>query len=585
MPQDVIANEARFGRNPTFRLSTFQNSVVSSWVDTSTNPNNPANFLAGQAEDSLNGPNYVNFKCRGTVEAPTDPVTDDHVSGWVGYAYSGGTWFDVGTMFHRVDGAFVSGQRPPSRWEFHANVANAAPALRMVIKGSGNVGIGNFDPATGVNPDSLLHVGSNSAAAMRIGQASANSNAPVLYGRKSRGTMAAPATVADGDELLYVQGEAYTNAFHDNTGAIRIAVDGTVTAGQRPPSAIELRTNVSNAGGPTTYLKVNPNGTVAMGTGAQQTQATVTAQALGSLWVALSTAGTSMAAQLAEASASGVNISIRKSRGSLTAPATVNNADDIGSINTSAYTNQWHNDLARITFSIAAAPVAGQNPATSMNFYTNDTNAAPVSAMSIGPTGTVRIGNTGAETTRKLHVIGSTAGTSPARMDNNAGGGTAHVLHLKGGDNATTGSLFLNFIRPDNTQIGSVSQNAAGTVAYNTSSDARLKENVTDMDAGLPLILALRPRRFSFITDPSKQLLRGFLAQELHAILPEMVTVGSEKTCACGIGEQDADGNICTQHEKDCCHTSPWGVDYGKLTPILVKAVQELAARVTALGG
>ena len=40
-----------------------------------------------------------------------------------------------------------------------------------------------------------------------------------------------------------------------------------------------------------------------------------------------------------------------------------------------------------------------------------------------------------------------------------------------------------------------------------------------------------------------------------------------------GTDELDHNGNL----------KNPWGVDYGKLTPILVKAVQELTARVEEL--
>jgi hypothetical protein len=56
----------------------------------------------------------------------------------------------------------------------------------------------------------------------------------------------------------------------------------------------------------------------------------------------------------------------------------------------------------------------------------------------------------------------------------------------------------------------------------------------------------------------------GVLAHELSNVLPYAVT-----------GDKDAldkDGNI-----------NPQGVDYSKLVPVLVKAIQELSAKVTAL--
>jgi len=58
-----------------------------------------------------------------------------------------------------------------------------------------------------------------------------------------------------------------------------------------------------------------------------------------------------------------------------------------------------------------------------------------------------------------------------------------------------------------------------------------------------------------YIADPNKQTLHGFIAQELYEIYPQAVTVGGEDS-----------------------KTRPWQVDYGKLTPLLVKSVQDIKA-------
>tara|TARA_A100001201_G_C4068775_1_gene195085 strand:+ start:284 stop:1261 length:978 start_codon:yes stop_codon:yes gene_type:complete len=104
---------------------------------------------------------------------------------------------------------------------------------------------------------------------------------------------------------------------------------------------------------------------------------------------------------------------------------------------------------------------------------------------------------------------------------------------------------------------------SSGSTQYNTSSDYRLKENVTyDFDATTRL-KQLRPCRFNF-TAYADTTVDGFLAHEVSSIVPEAVS--GEKDAV------DADGNI-----------EPQGIDQSKLVPLLVKTIQELEARITAL--
>ena len=94
-------------------------------------------------------------------------------------------------------------------------------------------------------------------------------------------------------------------------------------------------------------------------------------------------------------------------------------------------------------------------------------------------------------------------------------------------------------------------------------SDKRLKNNIKDLDSQLEVVKKLKPRRFDWKKDQSSDI--GFIAQELQKVVPELV------------GE--APDNEKTLH-----------VAYGKLTPILVKAIQEqqkmiekLSARIDEL--
>jgi len=176
-------------------------------------------------------------------------------------------------------------------------------------------------------------------------------------------------------------------------------------------------------------------------------------------------------------------------------------------------------------------------------------------------------------------------------------GSSQGVLHLKGAsDNtvcaiqvASNGERGLDFRNTSNTEVGSVTVGASST-SYNTSSDYRLKENVTyDFDATTRL-KQLKPCRFNFIADP-KTTVDGFIAHEVTAV-PEAIT-----------GEKDAmtkevlyvDGDEIPEGKKvgdvkEASKIDPQGIDQSKLVPLLTKALQEqqatieaLTARITAL--
>jgi len=78
--------------------------------------------------------------------------------------------------------------------------------------------------------------------------------------------------------------------------------------------------------------------------------------------------------------------------------------------------------------------------------------------------------------------------------------------------------IFLN----GNGQVGSI-QTSASATAYNTSSDYRLKENLTPLTGALDRIEQLPVYRFNFKAD-SEKTVDGFVAHEAQAIVPESVT-------------------------------------------------------------
>jgi Chaperone of endosialidase len=159
----------------------------------------------------------------------------------------------------------------------------------------------------------------------------------------------------------------------------------------------------------------------------------------------------------------------------------------------------------------------------------------------------VSIGAAGLGSTQRLAVVGpATAGTNVVSV---AAGPT--------GSDTTTGLLAFTD-SAITTFLGGINRAGTAAVAYATSSDARLKDSITDSETGLDALLMLRVRDFVFSGDDQVQ--HGFVAQEVNEVYPAAVLQG---------GDDPA--------------TNPWLIEYGRLTPLLVRAIQQLTARLEAL--
>jgi hypothetical protein len=120
----------------------------------------------------------------------------------------------------------------------------------------------------------------------------------------------------------------------------------------------------------------------------------------------------------------------------------------------------------------------------------------------------------------------------------------------------------IGFLRSDGTEVGSIVSGASST-GFNTSSDYRLKENVTAISDGITRLKTLKPSRFNFKNDTTKPIVDGFLAHEVTAV-PEAITGTKDQV--------DANNNPVYQQ-----------IDQSKLVPLLVAAVQELIGKVETL--
>ena len=137
------------------------------------------------------------------------------------------------------------------------------------------------------------------------------------------------------------------------------------------------------------------------------------------------------------------------------------------------------------------------------------------------------------------------------------------IMHVQTSDNSrrvirvghygdTANAVMINFNRAGS-EAGSI-QSAASTTFYATASDARLKGNITaSTRGGLDLLRQIKVRDFHFLKNPDRRV-QGYIAQELRGLYPEAVADGAQFLA----------------------------VDYGRLSPLIVAALQQMDGELRA---
>lgn len=258
-------------------------------------------------------------------------------------------------------------------------------------------------------------------------------------------------------------------------------------------------------------------------------------------------------------SGQGANLIMRKSNGTVASPTIVADNDTLMAISVQGYGTAY-STAAQIVVEVDGTPSGTSDMPSRMLFKTSaEGSSSPTTHFQISSAGTSSFSGTAA-TVSTLTASGSSgsAGQVVAFENTYASApttsSTALWVGFSGVNDATNGN-YIRFYDADTSTTGSIRGVNATTLAYNTSSDARLKKNVRELEGGLATVLKMKPRRFTWKKTEQEDI--GFLAQELRQVYPGVVS-----------GDPNGDVKI-----------DPMQVEYGKLTPVLVAAIQELSAR------
>jgi hypothetical protein len=150
---------------------------------------------------------------------------------------------------------------------------------------------------------------------------------------------------------------------------------------------------------------------------------------------------------------------------------------------------------------------------------------------------------------------------------------------------ATTGYDQYVFINGNGT-VGRITTDGTATI-FGTSSDYRLKENVTDITDGITRVKQLSPKRFNFIADADKKI-DGFIAHEAQAVVPEAVTGTKDgmedEEYEVAPAELDDNGKIVKESVMGTRSVPKMqGIDQAKIVPLLTAALQEAIAKIETL--
>ncbi|HBB49602.1 TPA: hypothetical protein DEQ22_01620 [Candidatus Nomurabacteria bacterium] len=463
----------------------------------------------------------------------------------------------------------------------NAYVYSNAGASPLILNTTGKVGIGTTGPdySLDVAVGNGIQIRTTSDQGLTLTTPVADARSATISFKKSRGSYASPTDIVNGDSIAEIWSSPFSNSYKSLL-SIQTAVDGTFTSNQNPPTRIGFYTNIAN-GASTERMRIDKSGNVGIGTTGPAS--------LTEIQGGLTTTGAVLTLSSKETS-------------------TVVN-DVLGRINFRAALDAAGGDAILTGASIVAiaeGTFSSTANTTSLQFQTGASEAA-TTKMTILSDGNVGIGT--AEPENKVHIFSNSAGTVRAEasadltIEDGSGGGSfiqfltdnssSAGLYFGDPEDTISGKIYYShlldsmFFSANNTvtmtldlfgNVGigvspsyrlHVSEDTASIVGAFTNldgtctldpgdvggwscpSDERLKKDISNLDSGLAQINQLRPVSYRLKNENENTMLSvGLLAQEVQPIFPKLVTIQPDGTLS---------------------------LNYGGLTPVVIKAIQELS--------
>ena len=428
--------------------------------------------------------------------------------------------------------------------------SNGDANMLFVDGGANTVGIGTNAPAD------LLHVTNGDRAVDTRIRLQSFGQLPLWHTMFAAGTESSPTVATSGTELSRFATSSWDGTDYSQSAA-QIRVVASANHGDNSaPSFMAFDTN-STTRLATEKMRLTKDGQLLIGTTASQGVQNLKVQQEG----LDSTAGYSTTRNSNDSG--GPSFIFMKTRGTaVNADTVVADDDNLGLIAfAGADGTDRNNSGAFITCDVDGTPGSNDMPGRLEFHTTPDGDSTPDLRMTILNGGQVLVGTT---TSNNFGVeIGQAKGVQCSAIS----AGSIGFSTVASGNHSYSGAKFHN---SGGTVVGSIAVSNSDTT-YNTSSDYRLKENVIALEDGLKRLNQLKPVKFNWKESGKES--EGFIAHEVQEVFSDAVT-----------GEKDAvndEGRIQGQE-----------MDYGRITPLLVKAIQEqqtiiedLKTRITTLEG
>ena len=431
------------------------------------------------------------------------------------------------------------------------------------------------------NTGAIISTSFNVTAGGNVTATNANITGTITSGSGSIGGWAInAANISGGSTVLYSNGQITNGNFTvSSAGALTAtgaSIDGTITANAGTiggwtinPTSISAGSTTLNSVGSMTIgaTTIAANGQITNGgytlsstgaltaTGANIT-GTVTASDGGQIGDFFITSGALSASSLSDAIA-GTSASM-----TLGVDGLIKTRIDVGSLyGTPYYTETYINRRESAGGIYIIGTASGGTSATEITSSFISTGTVLINGNSVA-TSLAGKSNNG-----HTHAYAADSHLHDSRYVNADGDSMTGSLNINSGNVTNVmqarrtygaGANFIQFVN-DSTgnAIGAIEFASTTTINYKTSSDKRLKENVTGIAGAFDLIKRINPVEYNFISEGPLHREHGFLAQDLYEQYPYPVCVGS-----------------------DDLKENPWGIDYGKMTPLLTAALKEAIAKI-----